>query len=173
MFSEEKVSLVHQSPSNGTNTQFTLQILRTLPSVGTLVQGNWVVQSEILYPPESVSGTNGVPAELMCRGRDYILYQFYRGEAIDRRKIAGVTLLPPDEIKELLLTVACFDRTTGWRLLQSPDTHFEEQNSELKQRQDTYWRLKDEMFAELESEAKSPRRKRKVSIREIKSEPSK
>lgn len=51
----------------------TEKVLRTLPSVGILVQGNWIVSSENIYPPESVSGTNGVPAELMCRARDYIV----------------------------------------------------------------------------------------------------
>lgn len=49
------------------------KVLRTLPSVGILVQGNWTVLSEILYPAGSISGTNGVPAELMCRARDYIV----------------------------------------------------------------------------------------------------
>lgn len=49
------------------------KVLRTLPSVGILVQGNWAVLSSILYPTNSISGTNGVPAELMCRARDYIV----------------------------------------------------------------------------------------------------
>lgn len=49
------------------------KVLRTLPSVGMLVKGNWIVLSEILYPAESVSSIHGVPAELMCRARDYIV----------------------------------------------------------------------------------------------------
>lgn len=49
------------------------KVLRTLPSVGILVQGNWIVLSELLYPTDSVSGINGVPAEHMCRARDYIV----------------------------------------------------------------------------------------------------
>lgn len=48
-------------------------VLQTLPSVGMLVQGNWTVLSEILYPTGTLSGTNGVPAELMCRARDYVV----------------------------------------------------------------------------------------------------
>lgn len=49
------------------------KVLRTLPSVGILVQGNWILLSELLYPVDSVSGINGVPAEHMCRARDYIV----------------------------------------------------------------------------------------------------
>lgn len=49
------------------------RVLQTLPSVGLLVQGNWTVLSEILYPTGTLSGTNGVPADLMCRARDYVV----------------------------------------------------------------------------------------------------
>lgn len=111
-----------------------------------------------------MSSTNGVPAELMCRARDYILYQFYRNENIDRKKISIITQIPSDEVKELLLTIAACDKSTGWHLVQPPDDEFDARNPELKQRQDAYWRAKDELFQELEHEAvRSPRRKRKTS----------
>lgn len=35
--------------------------------------GNWVIKSEVLYPDNTFSATSGVPAELMCRARDYIV----------------------------------------------------------------------------------------------------
>lgn len=54
-------------------TLSTEKVIRALPSVGILVQGNWIVLSEILYPPESMSGLHGVPADLMCRARDYVV----------------------------------------------------------------------------------------------------
>lgn len=110
-----------------------------------------------------MSSTNGVPAELMCRARDYILYQFYRNEIIDRKKISAITQIPSEEVKELLLTVASCDKSRNWRLVQPPDVEFDASNPELKQRQDVFWRAKDESFQELEHEAKSPRRKRKIS----------
>lgn len=49
------------------------KVLRTMPSVGMLVRGNWVILSEILYPADSVSSIHGVPAEFMCRARDYVV----------------------------------------------------------------------------------------------------
>lgn len=130
-----------------------------------MIQGNWIVQSEAIYPTKSVSPTNGVSAELMCRARDYILYQFYRNEFIDRKKISVVTQIPPDEVKEIMLTISKFCGKDGWQLLRAPNLQFEEKYPDLKQRQDVFWRSKDEVFLELEQEARSPRRKRKISIK--------
>jgi DNA-directed RNA polymerase-3 subunit RPC5 len=48
-------------------------LLRIVQQVAVLVQGNWVVRSDVLYPKDTSSNINGVPAELMCRGRDYIV----------------------------------------------------------------------------------------------------
>lgn len=141
------------------------KIFRTLPTVGLMIHGNWVVQSEAIYPPNTVSPTNGVTADLMCRARDYILYQFYRNEFIDRRKIGLITQLPPDEVKELLLTVSKWDGKHCWQMLCAPNVQFEERYPELKQRQDIFWRSKDELFTEMEHEARSPRRKRKISVK--------
>lgn len=141
------------------------KIFRTLPTVGLMIHGNWVVQSEAIYPPNTVSATNGVTSELMCRARDYILYQFYRNEFIDRKKISQVTQVPPDEVKELLLTVSKWDAQNCWPMICAPNTKFEEMHPELKQRQDLFWRSKEELFTELEQEARSPRRKRKISVK--------
>lgn len=141
------------------------KIFRALPTVGLMIHGNWVVQSEAIYAPKTVSPTNGVPAELMCRARDYILYQFYRNEFIDRKKISTVTQIPAEEVEELLLTISKWDGKNGWQLLRPPNLRFEQKYPELKQRQDNFWRSKEELFLELEQEARSPRRKRKISAK--------
>lgn len=108
----------------------------------------------------------------MCRARDYILYQFYRDEVVDRRKISNTTQIPADEVKEILQTVAKWEQNK-WQLLLQPNPEFDDQHQELKLRQDAYWRGKEENFQELETEDKSPRRKRKISVREAKSEANK
>lgn len=51
----------------------TAAVLKYLQQVAVLVQGNWVVNSELIYIKDSVSSQNGIPAELMCRARDYIV----------------------------------------------------------------------------------------------------
>lgn len=48
-------------------------LLKALSQVAVLVRGNWVVKSEILYPTGTFSAISGVPAESMCRSRDYIV----------------------------------------------------------------------------------------------------
>lgn len=141
------------------------KIFRALPTVGLMIHGNWVVQSEAIYPSKTVSKTNGVSAELMCRARDYILYQFYRNEFIDRKKISTVTQVPSDEVLELLSTISKWDGKNGWQLLCPANLRFEQKNPELKQRQDNFWRSKEELFLEMEQEARSPRRKRKTSVK--------
>ena len=51
----------------------TASLLRIVQQVAVLVQGNWVVRSDVLYPKDTSSDISGVPAEFMCRGRDYIV----------------------------------------------------------------------------------------------------
>lgn len=130
-----------------------------------MIHGNWVVQSEAIYPPKTLSATNGVSSELMCRARDYILYQFYRNEFIDRKKMSTVTQVPAEEIMELLSTLSKWDGKNGWQLLRPENLRFEQKYPELKQRQDNFWRSKEELFLEMEQEARSPRRKRKISVK--------
>lgn len=52
-------------------------LVKNLPKVAVLVRGNWVVKSEILYPSNTLSSTSGVPSELMCRTRDYVVRIIY------------------------------------------------------------------------------------------------
>lgn len=100
------------------------------------------------------------------------LYQFSKMDYVSRQKIILNTQLPPDEVKEILLTVAKLDTSKNkWHLLQSPDIQFEKNNQELKQRQDVYWRAKELKFQEMEMDQKSQsKRSRKRSIREGKSD---
>lgn len=51
----------------------TTDVLSYLQKAAVLVQGNWVVKSELIYPKESTSSENGVPGEVMCKARDYIV----------------------------------------------------------------------------------------------------
>uniref|UniRef100_A0A1L8DHA5 Putative rna polymerase c iii 37 kDa subunit n=1 Tax=Nyssomyia neivai TaxID=330878 RepID=A0A1L8DHA5_9DIPT len=140
------------------------KVVRVLPLIGLLIRGNWVIQSEVLYPEESFSSTNGIPSEIMCRSRDYVLYQLVRRNFVDRKKIGAVIQLPPEEVKEILLSVAQVS-TRGWELPVLPDVRFESKYPELVQRQEMFWRSKEDLFSEMESE-KVPKRVRKRSIRE-------
>ena len=48
-------------------------LLKYLQQVAVLVKGNWIVSSELLYPKDTTSHQHGIPAELMCRARDFIV----------------------------------------------------------------------------------------------------
>jgi DNA-directed RNA polymerase III subunit RPC5 len=128
-----------------------------------------LVQSEILYPKDSVSGTNGIIAEVMCRARDYTLFQFTKQEFLSRKKIATYTELPIEEVKEILMSVARLRLNKGWEMLLPPDQSFENKYPEIVQRQEMYWKAKEEKFNEMEEE-KQPKRIRKRSVRDNKSD---
>lgn len=50
----------------------TTAILKYLQQVAMLVQGNWVVNSELIYPKDSLSSQNSI-SEFMSKARDYIV----------------------------------------------------------------------------------------------------
>lgn len=52
-------------------------VLKYLQQVAVLVQGNWIVNSELVYPKDSISSHNGIPAELMSRARDYVVNKIF------------------------------------------------------------------------------------------------
>lgn len=48
-------------------------VLRLLQPIAVLVQGCWVVKSEILYPKDTFSAVTRVPAEILSRVRDFVV----------------------------------------------------------------------------------------------------
>ncbi len=48
-------------------------LVRAIQNVGILVQGCWVVQSNVLYSDEFKSSCNGISGLVMQRGRDIIV----------------------------------------------------------------------------------------------------
>jgi DNA-directed RNA polymerase III subunit RPC5 len=138
-----------------------------------MLRGNWTLQSEVLYPQEYISPNNGISSELMCRGRDYILYKIMRNELafLNRQKISVVTQLPYEETREVLESVAHLKvtekRNKIWDLLKSADFDFEKRHPEIVQRQEAFWKAQEEKFSEMEAE-KSEKRTRKRSVRDSK-----
>lgn len=146
--------------------QSTEKLLRVLQTVGTLLRGNWIIQSELLYPESSVSSVNGVPAALMIRAREYVIYKFSNQTQLNRTDIQSKTQLPPEETKQVLASVG---KLTGkvWELIQREDREFQQKYPELVERQQLYWDAKAESFREMET-SKEVKRIRKKSHRESK-----
>ncbi|CAK9834119.1 DNA-directed RNA polymerase III subunit RPC5 [Anthophora retusa] len=147
--------------------QETTAILKYLQQVAVLVQGNWVVNSELLYPKDTISSHNGIPAELMCRARDYVLLSFTENEFLDRKTISSVIKLPPDEIKEIFVNLAVHEAKKGWRLIVPPTKEFSERYPEIVQRQEMFWEAKRKHLREaMEVQSPIPQRQRRKSNRE-------
>lgn len=144
----------------------TEKLLRVLQTVGTLLRGNWVVQSELLYSENSVSSINGVPSALMTRAREYVLYKFSHQTQLNRTEVQAKTQLPPDETKQVLASVGKLSGKV-WELIQPEDREFEQKYPELVERQQLYWDAKADSFREMET-SKEVKRMRKKSHRESK-----
>lgn len=59
-----------------------VELLKSLQQVAELVQGNWVVKSEILYPsekdkPAKLYGITGIHPDIISKARDYVVTTFY------------------------------------------------------------------------------------------------
>ena len=76
--------------------------------VALLVQGCWVVKSELLYPTGSHSAVSGASFEALCRGRDYIMWRFTQHRHLTRKDIASVIKLHAEDVKDILEQV-CYD----------------------------------------------------------------
>lgn len=149
----------------------TVKLLRSVQQCAVLVQGNWVVRSDIVYPKDTVSEQNGVPAELMIRARDYILCLLSEGKTVDRKLISSTVRLPADELKHILCQFAKYKRNVGWVLCLPTDKDFIEKYPDVVERQNMWWEAKYRQLSEtFESKAtcaspsKSRSRRRESSM---------
>lgn len=149
----------------------TVKLLRSVQQCAVLVQGNWVVRSDIVYPKDSISEHNGVPAELMARARDYILCLLNEGRAVERKQISQTVRLPADELKNILCQFAKLKRNKAWVLCLPPDKDFIDKYPDVVERQNMWWEAKFRQLSEtFESKAncsspsKSRSRRRESSM---------
>ncbi|ELT95950.1 hypothetical protein CAPTEDRAFT_186672 [Capitella teleta] len=156
------------------------QALRCVQQVALLVQGCWVVKSEVLYPKDACSPHTGVPAEALCRGRDYIMWRFTQSRCQVRKEISSVVKLPADDVKAILEQMARLKVNCGWEFLLDYDSEFVHRHPEVVQRQHMLWEAKFKQLSSVLSISKadlkiaahaaanvslSPKRRRTASTR--------
>ncbi|XP_071444238.1 DNA-directed RNA polymerase III subunit RPC5-like [Hetaerina americana] len=129
-----------------------VNVLRFMQAVAVLINGNWVVKSDIIYPKDSESSFNGVPAELMCRARDYVLSLFTKNQYLDRSKIVSTVKLPFEEVTEILSHISQHKVGKGWELLLPTDEDFLKRYPEVVQRQSLWWEAKQRQLSQLITE---------------------
>ncbi|XP_040212767.1 DNA-directed RNA polymerase III subunit RPC5 isoform X2 [Rana temporaria] len=117
-----------------------ITVLRCIQQVALLVQGNWVVKSDVLYPKESSSPHSGVPAEVLCRGRDYVMWKFTQDRWVVRKEVAAVTKLCQEDVKEFLDHMASPKINKGWEFMLPYDEDFMKKHPDVVQRQTMLWK---------------------------------
>ncbi|XP_051273359.1 DNA-directed RNA polymerase III subunit RPC5 [Dicentrarchus labrax] len=113
--------------------------LRCIQQVALLVQGNWVVKSDVLYPKNTCSPHSGVPAEVLCRGRDFVMWRFTLERSVMRKEITSIIKLPPEDVKEFLEHVAAPRVNRGWEFLLPTDVDFIKKHPDVAHRQHMLW----------------------------------
>uniref|UniRef100_A0A671Q285 DNA-directed RNA polymerase III subunit RPC5 C-terminal domain-containing protein n=1 Tax=Sinocyclocheilus anshuiensis TaxID=1608454 RepID=A0A671Q285_9TELE len=114
-------------------------VLRCIQQVALLVQGNWVVKSDVLYPKNTCSSHSGVPAEVLCRGRDFVMWRFTSERTLMRKEVAAIIKLPPEDVKDLLEQMSVPRLNRGWEFLLPTDHDFVRKHPDVAQRQHMLW----------------------------------
>ncbi|XP_067225905.1 DNA-directed RNA polymerase III subunit RPC5 [Chanodichthys erythropterus] len=114
-------------------------VLRCIQQVALLVQGNWVVKSDVLYPKNTCSSHSGVPAEVLCRGRDFVMWRFTLERTLMRKEVAAIIKLPPEDVKDFLEQMSAPRLNRGWEFLLPTDHDFVRKHPDVAQRQHMLW----------------------------------
>ncbi|CAB1338227.1 unnamed protein product, partial [Coregonus sp. 'balchen'] len=117
----------------GPSNVLSMAQLRTLPlgdQVKTLVKNVKVMPFanlmgfDVLYPKNSCSPHSGVPAEVLCRGRDFVMWRFTQERSVMRKEITAIIKLPPEDVKDFLEHMAVPRINRGWEFLLPSDGDF-------------------------------------------------
>ncbi|XP_045214874.2 DNA-directed RNA polymerase III subunit RPC5-like isoform X2 [Mercenaria mercenaria] len=130
--------LLHLLPQ-GTDPQATL---RAIQIVAVLVQGCWVVKSEVLYPKDGCSPNSGISSELLCRGRDFVMWRFTMTRCVTRKEIASIVKLPSEDVKDILEQMSHIKVNHGWEFVFEHDYDFTDRYPEIVERQNMLWDAK-------------------------------
>ncbi|KAL5237487.1 hypothetical protein ACI65C_004897 [Semiaphis heraclei] len=127
------------------NDESVSTILTHLKEIAVLVRGNWVIKSEELYPDKTISSHFGLSFEIMRILRDYIIYLLDSGQIVNRKNIGKMFNAPPEEVKDVLTSVAVLDQTKTWKLLVTDNDGFLEtldNYNEICKEQSDWWKTR-------------------------------
>lgn len=157
-------------------------LLKVLPQIATLVQGNWIIKSEFLFLEDTFSQVNGVPANYMCQARDYVvstyllpqfllnctknffqLSLFTKNKHLESSKASCVINLPNEELREIFSGIGKLCYGKGWELRLSLDSKFIEKYPNIVEQQNSMWAQREIQLKKFFSEKdNSETRKRKT-----------
>ncbi|KAK5640739.1 hypothetical protein RI129_009286 [Pyrocoelia pectoralis] len=141
-------------------------LLKALPQVAVLVRGNWVVKSEIVFPNGTFSSVSGVPADIMCRARDYVLILFTKQQYIERRKVSSVIKVPSEETKEIFMGISKLRYNKRWELTLPIDSEFIKKYPEVVYKQSSMWDMRELQLNNFFQSNKEKKRRKSKSVSE-------
>ncbi|KAH7949818.1 hypothetical protein HPB49_015643 [Dermacentor silvarum] len=121
-------------------------VVRFLQQVALLVQGCWVVKSDVLYRKDSFSPKTGVPADTLCRARDFLMFLFTQSRFVTQTKFADTVRLPVIDVKTLLEEMAK-PTPDGWEFMLPYDRDFVARYPDVVQRQQMLWDAKQQFLS--------------------------
>nr|CAG4640931.1 EOG090X07NA [Eulimnadia texana] len=137
------------------------QMLRAVQQVAVLIQGNWVVRSDVLYPKDKLCGLTGVPAEIITKARDLLLLAFTQSRFVDKKSMMSVLKMPPEEVSHMFQEISIYRTGKGWEFALPTDEDFLKKYPEIVQRQDMLWKAKQQLSQQLSADSggfKTPKR---------------
>jgi len=117
-------------------------VIKGLSQYAMLVQGCWVVKSEVLYPKDTKSPVSGAPAEKIWPSRDYMMFCFNRKRFLTRKDIASTTKLPTEELRDVLENMGRQRPAHGWEFVLQTDIDFLQKYPETCTDQASLWKNK-------------------------------
>lgn len=108
-------------------------IIKLLQKSAMLVQGVWVIKSEILYPGQN---------ELAII-HDFVSYLFTESSQLKRKEISAQIRFPPDLLTAVLDRLARFETNTrNWHFLYPTDDQFLAEHNTVRQQMEVSWQIR-------------------------------
>ncbi|XP_028409437.1 DNA-directed RNA polymerase III subunit RPC5-like isoform X1 [Dendronephthya gigantea] len=123
-------------------------VLKCLQQHAVLVQGSWVVKSELLYPKGKTSAFSSSTSETLCVARDYILYRFTESRIVQRSDVISVVKLTVNDVNDLLQQVATRIVNVGWEFKLPYDQDFVQKFGDVVKQQSSFWTTKYQTLSE-------------------------
>eukprot|EP00795_Rhopilema_esculentum_P009449 gene9449-17167_t len=114
-------------------------ILKGLHDFAVLVQGCWVIKSDVLYPKGSKSQVSGIDGEAIWPTRNYIIWLFNHKRIIERKELTSVTRIPSEELRDILEQVARRKPPQSWEFMLPTDTDFVIKHQDVVKSQMEVW----------------------------------
>lgn len=125
--------------SKGLGQLCSKDMLDALSELAILVQGNWIIKSEVLYrdgKQRDLTDESGVSLNLFIAARDYLLWLFSQNREVNRLEYSRIVRLPERDILGLLKQLAIFNSNSkNWELKLPTDSKFISSFPDYVQRQ--------------------------------------